>query len=80
MVMLTQRYASRMADEQLLFTPDTPNDYNREHAWTNDQAVHYNEAEYEAETLAPMGYQKLLGAWEKMFPKQLAIYLRKNIL
>ena len=38
-------------------TPDTPDDYNREHAWTNNQALHYNEATYEAETIAPAKYQ-----------------------
>ena len=43
-------------------TPDTPDDYNREHAWTDNQAIHYNEKEYLEETAKPAGYQKLLGA------------------
>ena len=55
-------YAQRFGDNQFLMTPDTPDDYNREHAWTNDQALHYNEATYEAETIAPTRYQTELGA------------------
>ena len=55
-------YAQRINDMQFLQTPDTPNDYNRDNAWTDDQATHYNEAEYEAETTLPAGYQATLGA------------------
>lgn len=43
-------------------TPDTPDNYNRANAWNDDQATHYNEAEYEAETANPAGYQVTLGA------------------
>ena len=55
-------YAQRFSDNQFIQTPDTPNDYNRADAWNDDQATHYNEGEYEAETANPAGYQVTLGA------------------
>lgn len=54
-------YAQRFSDNQYVMTPDTPNDYNRADAWNDEQATHYNEVEYESETLKPDGYQAALG-------------------
>ena len=56
-------YAQRFSDNQYVMTPDTPNDYNRADAWNDEQATHYNEVEYESETLKPDGYQAALGGW-----------------
>lgn len=59
-------------------TPNLPDDYNREHAWTNEQHTKSNEQTYDGETKAPAGYQAALGAMQINTPNIANDYNREH--
>jgi len=58
-----------------LETPETPDNYNLQDAWTDDQAENMDEEGYHKETAEPSKYQS--GAWNFDLTSK---YLRNNKL